>query len=173
MPLKLNYATWQFSKKQFSAVVQSMVHLLVCLIQRLIFYQLFFIYLCYMSDFWTGQEIYDLNKSFKSYGNNLSFLEPWISYYWKEITVLHNCSRTGAVQIAWKKQHVFYWFCYVVFYKHMFNATEVQQWKWCFHIKFVLFMRPIHVWRSRTPVGDWCAHFHSVITTKMEQKVQF
>jgi hypothetical protein len=41
------------------------------------------------------------------------------------------------------------WFCYMVFNSQMFNATEVQLWKWCFHIKFQFFMRPIHVWRSR------------------------
>jgi hypothetical protein len=46
-------------------------------------------------------------------------------------------------------------------------CTEVQLCKWCFHIKFVLFMRPIHVWRSRTPVD-----FPSDITTIMDQKVQ-
>jgi hypothetical protein len=34
-------------------------------------------------------------------------------------------------------------FCYVVFNSHIFNATEVQLSKWCFHLKFVLFMRPI------------------------------
>jgi hypothetical protein len=33
-------------------------------------------------------------------------------------------------------------------------------------------MRPIHVWRSRTPEGVRCAHFPSVITTIMDQKVQ-
>jgi hypothetical protein len=33
-------------------------------------------------------------------------------------------------------------------------------------------MRPIHVWRSRTPNGVRCAHFPSVITTKMDHKVQ-
>jgi hypothetical protein len=32
-------------------------------------------------------------------------------------------------------------------------------------------MRPIHVWRSRTPEGVWCAHFPSVITTIMDHKV--
>jgi hypothetical protein len=30
--------------------------------------------------------------------------------------------------------------------------------KWCFHKQFLLFMRPIHVWRSRTPDGVRCAH---------------
>jgi hypothetical protein len=57
-------------------------------------------------------------------------------------------------------------FCYVVFKPHMFNATEVQLQKWCSHIKFVLQMRPIHVWRSRTP------DLPSVITTIMDQKQQ-
>jgi hypothetical protein len=33
-------------------------------------------------------------------------------------------------------------------------------------------MRPIHVWRSRTPDGVWCAHFPSVVTTIMYYKVQ-
>jgi hypothetical protein len=33
-------------------------------------------------------------------------------------------------------------------------------------------MRPIHVWRSRTPDGVRCALFPSVITTIMDQKVQ-
>jgi retron-type reverse transcriptase len=33
-------------------------------------------------------------------------------------------------------------------------------------------MRPLHVWRSRTPDGVRCAHFPSVITTIMDQKVQ-
>jgi hypothetical protein len=33
-------------------------------------------------------------------------------------------------------------------------------------------MRPIHVWRSRTPNGVRCAHFPSVITTIMDQKLQ-
>jgi hypothetical protein len=32
-------------------------------------------------------------------------------------------------------------------------------------------MRPIHVWRSRTLVGVRCAHFPSVVTTKMDQTV--
>jgi hypothetical protein len=64
------------------------------------------------------------------------------------------------------------WFCYVVFNSHMFNATEIQLWKWCFHLKFLLFMRPIHLWLSRTPNGVRCAHFPSVITTIMDQKVQ-
>jgi hypothetical protein len=32
-------------------------------------------------------------------------------------------------------------------------------------------MRPIHVWRSRTPAGVRCAHFPSFITTIMDQKV--
>jgi hypothetical protein len=63
-------------------------------------------------------------------------------------------------------------FCYVVFNSQMFNATEVQLWKWCFHVKLLLFMRPIHVWRSRTPDGFPCVHFPSVITTIMDQKVQ-
>jgi hypothetical protein len=57
-------------------------------------------------------------------------------------------------------------FCYVVLNSHMFNATEVQLWKWCFQIK-----KPKHVWRSRTPDGVRCAQFHSVITTTMDQKV--
>jgi hypothetical protein len=58
-------------------------------------------------------------------------------------------------------------FCYVVFYSHMFNATEVQLWKWCTHTIFLLFM-----WRSRTPDGVRCLHFPSVITTIMDHKVQ-
>jgi hypothetical protein len=33
-------------------------------------------------------------------------------------------------------------------------------------------MWPIHVWRSQTPDGFRCAHFPSVITTIMYQKVQ-
>jgi hypothetical protein len=35
-------------------------------------------------------------------------------------------------------------------------------------------MRPIHLWRSRTPDGVRCAHFPSVITstTIMDYKVQ-
>jgi hypothetical protein len=33
-------------------------------------------------------------------------------------------------------------------------------------------MRPIQVWRSRTPDGVRCAHFTSVITTIMDQKEQ-
>jgi hypothetical protein len=33
-------------------------------------------------------------------------------------------------------------------------------------------MSPIHVWRFRTPDGVRCAHFPSVITTIMDQKVQ-
>jgi hypothetical protein len=33
-------------------------------------------------------------------------------------------------------------------------------------------MRPIHVWRSRTPDEVRCAHFPSVITTIMDYKVQ-
>jgi hypothetical protein len=33
-------------------------------------------------------------------------------------------------------------------------------------------MRPIHVWRSRTPDGIRCGHFPSVITTIMDYKVQ-
>jgi hypothetical protein len=37
---------------------------------------------------------------------------------------------------------------------------------------FLLKMRPIHVWRSRTPDGVRCAHFPSVIITIMDQKVQ-
>jgi hypothetical protein len=41
-------------------------------------------------------------------------------------------------------------FCYAVFNLHMSKATEVQLWTWCFHMKFLLFTRPIHVWRSRT-----------------------
>jgi hypothetical protein len=64
------------------------------------------------------------------------------------------------------------WFCCVAFNSQMFNATEVQLWKWCFHFKFLFLMRPIHVWRSRTPDGVRCAHFPTVITTIMDQKVQ-
>jgi hypothetical protein len=30
-------------------------------------------------------------------------------------------------------------FCYVVFNSHMFNASEVQLCKWCFHVKFLTF----------------------------------
>jgi hypothetical protein len=33
-------------------------------------------------------------------------------------------------------------------------------------------MRPIHLWRSRTPDGVRFAHFPSVITTIMDHKVQ-
>jgi hypothetical protein len=55
-------------------------------------------------------------------------------------------------------------FCYVVFNSHMFNATEIQLWKWCFLIKFLLFMRPVHLWRSRTPDGIRCAHFSRVLS---------
>jgi hypothetical protein len=33
---------------------------------------------------------------------------------------------------------VYQGFCYVVLNSHMFNATEVQLCKWCFHIKFLL-----------------------------------
>jgi hypothetical protein len=60
-------------------------------------------------------------------------------------------------------------FCYVVFNSHMFNATDVQLWKLCLHIKFLLFIRPIHAWHSRTPAGVRCAHFPSVYTTRMDQ----
>jgi hypothetical protein len=63
-------------------------------------------------------------------------------------------------------------FCYVVFNSHVLNVTLVQLCKWCFHKKFLFFMRPIHMWRSRTPVGVRCAHFPGVITTIMDQKVQ-
>jgi hypothetical protein len=63
-------------------------------------------------------------------------------------------------------------FCYLVFNSHMFNVTELQLWKWCFHLKFLLLMRPIHVWLSRTPYGLLCALFPGVITTIMDQKVQ-
>jgi hypothetical protein len=31
---------------------------------------------------------------------------------------------------------------------------------------------PIHVWSSRTPAVVWCQHFPSVITTKIDHKVQ-
>jgi hypothetical protein len=34
-----------------------------------------------------------------------------------------------------------------------------------FIIKCLLFMRPIYMWRPRTPSGVRCAHFPSVITT--------
>jgi hypothetical protein len=53
------------------------------------------------------------------------------------------------------------------------NATEVQLWKWYFYMQFLVFMRPIHVRRSRTPSGVRCAHISSVITSIMDQKVQF
>jgi hypothetical protein len=53
-------------------------------------------------------------------------------------------------------------FCYVAFNSPMFNATYVQLHKWYFHIKFGLFIKPIHVWRSRTPAGVRCAHSPSV-----------
>jgi hypothetical protein len=33
-------------------------------------------------------------------------------------------------------------------------------------------MRPVLVWRSRTPDGVRCAHFPSVITTTMDHKLQ-
>jgi hypothetical protein len=33
-------------------------------------------------------------------------------------------------------------------------------------------MRPIHVWRSRTPAGVRCANFPSIITTIMDNKRQ-
>jgi hypothetical protein len=33
-------------------------------------------------------------------------------------------------------------------------------------------MKLIHLLRSRTPAGVWYAHFYSVITTIMDQKVQ-
>jgi hypothetical protein len=56
--------------------------------------------------------------------------------------------------------------------------TNVQR-NWCSTEKMVFsykknkhFMRPIHVWRSRTPDGVRCAHFPNVITTIMNQKVQ-
>jgi hypothetical protein len=55
-------------------------------------------------------------------------------------------------------------FCYVVFNSHMFNASEVQLWKWCFHINFLLFKRPVHLWRSQTPDGVRCAHFPIVLS---------
>jgi hypothetical protein len=42
----------------------------------------------------------------------------------------------------------------------------------CFHAKVFIFMRPKHVWRSRTPDVVRCAHFPSVITTRMDHKVQ-
>jgi hypothetical protein len=63
-------------------------------------------------------------------------------------------------------------FCYVVFNSHMFNATEVQLRNWYLHLNFLHFMRPKHVWRSRTPDGVRCAHFPNVITITMDQKVQ-
>jgi hypothetical protein len=64
----------------------------------------------------------------------------------------------------WLGRLLLYRFCYVVFNSHMFNSSEVQLCKWCFNIKFVLFLRPIHVWRSRTPVGVRCAHFPIVLS---------
>jgi hypothetical protein len=40
-----------------------------------------------------------------------------------------------------------------------------------YHIKNLLLMRLIHMWRSRTPAGVRCAHFPSVITTIMYHKL--
>jgi hypothetical protein len=41
-------------------------------------------------------------------------------------------------------------------------------------IKMQMFikMRPIHMRRSGTPDGVWCAHFPSVITTIIDHKLQ-
>jgi hypothetical protein len=45
--------------------------------------------------------------------------------------------------------------------------------KMVFSYKFFTFYEAntVHVWRSRTPDGVWCAHFPSVITTIMDHKV--
>jgi hypothetical protein len=45
-------------------------------------------------------------------------------------------------------------FCYVVFNSHIFQRCWGSTMKmFFFHITFIFFMRPIHVWRSRTPAG--------------------
>jgi hypothetical protein len=62
-------------------------------------------------------------------------------------------------------------FCYVVFNSQMFNATEVQLWKWCFHIKLLLFMRPIHVWRSRT-LPNACYHNNNGAESKVVKTIE-
>jgi hypothetical protein len=69
--------------------------------------------------------------------------------------------------------HILFGFCYVIFNSHMFNAPRFNSEKDVSLKLLLLYMRPIHVWRSRTPDGVRCAHFPSVITTIMDQKVQF
>jgi hypothetical protein len=59
-----------------------------------------------------------------------------------------------------QRSYMEYRFCYVVFNSHMFNATEVQLWKWCY------FKWGQYTWGVR------CAHFSSVITTIMNHKLQ-
>jgi hypothetical protein len=54
----------------------------------------------------------------------------------------------------------------------MFNAPRFNSEKDVSITFFYLNMRPIHVWRSRTPGGVRCAHFPSVVTTIMDYKVQ-
>jgi hypothetical protein len=63
-------------------------------------------------------------------------------------------------------------FCYVIFNSHMFNAPRFNSEKDVSLQNCLLEMRPIHLWRSRTPDGVRCAHFPSVITTIMDHKVQ-
>jgi hypothetical protein len=59
-----------------------------------------------------------------------------------------------------------FWLCYVVFNSQIFNASKVQPTvKMVSKICTGTYIRPIHVWHSRTTAGVWCANFPSVITT--------
>jgi hypothetical protein len=70
--------------------------------------------------------------------------------------------------VAWTMENGF---CYTVWYS-TFQSYWGSTVEMGFHIKFLFYVRPIHVWRSRTPDGVWCAHFYGVITTIMDQKLQ-
>jgi hypothetical protein len=55
----------------------------------------------------------------------------------------------------------------MIFNSHMFNAPRFNSERDVSFKIILLLMRPIHVWRSRTPDGVRCAHFPRVVTTIM------
>jgi hypothetical protein len=67
-----------------------------------------------------------------------------------------------ATEISWPTRY--FRFCY-----DAVNIYSIQHWSWA---NLWLNMRPIHVWRYRTPATVWCNNFPTVIRTSLAQDLK-
>jgi hypothetical protein len=110
----------------------------------------------------------DLRHGEKS---GLSFIKAKVIYICKKRMQRRHWHYISAAEFHSPSWPDIRFYC-VVFNSHMFNDTEVQLWKWCYHIK-IFTLNEANTCVALPNACVRCAHVPSVITTIMDQKLQF